>query len=178
MDAGYGFLLKDLTTKAQDDWLEQDNDIDRWLGNCEKKLKLGVSDRRILITQWVGNAFEKLKSSNYDNFRKNCFQKTGCLITANGSEDEFIKPEELQDYKVFPPMSGPGPEDVAEIKAPEPALEPEDVIVEDDLFTSESSEANLDLESEDGEEEELERIGKSICQFKILPLDGNNHKFK
>ena len=109
---------------------------------------------------------------------KNCFRKTGRLITANGSEDEFIKPEELKDYKVFPPMSGPGPEDVAEIKAPEPALEPEDVIVEDDLFTSESSEANLDLESEDGKEEELERIGRSICQFKILPLDGNNLKFK
>ena len=30
--------------------------------------------------------------------------KTGCIITANGSEDEKIQPESLKEYKVQPPM--------------------------------------------------------------------------
>ena len=30
--------------------------------------------------------------------------KAGCLITADGSEDEKIQPEGLKEYKVQPPM--------------------------------------------------------------------------
>ena len=97
VDAGYGFIMKKLTAQAQNRWLEEDNietgiaNIDLWLGNCEKKLT--CSDRRILITEWVGNAVDTLNHSNYDNFRWRCFEKTGILITADGSEDEKIQPE-------------------------------------------------------------------------------------
>ena len=117
--------MKKLTAQAQNRWLEEDNietgiaNIDLWLGNCEKKLT--CSDKRILITEWVGNAVDTLNHSNYDNFRWRCFEKTGILITADGSEDEKIQPEGLTDYKVPPPLPMPGPNDIATVEVP-PAL--------------------------------------------------------
>ena len=62
-----------------------------------------------MITEWVGNAVDTLNHSNYDNFRWRCFEKTGILITADGSEDEKIQPVGLTDYKVPPPLPMPGP---------------------------------------------------------------------
>ena len=61
VDAGYGWLVKKLISKAQDNWLELDENIDIWMGNSEKPFT--TSDRRILITQWVGEAFEELKNN-------------------------------------------------------------------------------------------------------------------
>ena len=75
VDAGYGWLLKKLTAKAQNDWLELEENLDTWMGNNEKTLT--ASDRRILITQWVGKAADTLVSSEYDHFRWRCFEKTG-----------------------------------------------------------------------------------------------------
>ena len=34
---------------------------------------------------------------------RTCWTKTGCLMTADGSEDHLIKPEGLKDYVVLPP---------------------------------------------------------------------------
>ena len=62
-------------------------------------------ERRILITHWVGNAWQELCSSKYDQLRKRCWEKTGCLITADRLEDAKITPEGLADYKVLPPLS-------------------------------------------------------------------------
>ena len=39
----------------------------------------------------------------YDNLRRSCWRKTGCLITADGTDDELIKPEGLPQYTVPPP---------------------------------------------------------------------------
>ena len=53
IDHGCGAL-----SQIQDEWLESDENIDLWLGNSEKNLI--VSDRRILITHWLGEAHERL----------------------------------------------------------------------------------------------------------------------
>ena len=165
VDAGYGYLVKKLVAKAQDKWLESDENIDRWMGNGPKPMT--ASDRRILITDWVGEAFEELKKSDYDNMRKRCFEKTGCLLTADGSNDDLVQPEGLIGYKVMPPLSMHGPDDYSDIKAPEPASDPPDTMPEDEdnLFSSNDQEESLnsDLESEDAlnldlESEEAERI--------------------
>ena len=111
--------MKKLTAQAQDLWLELEENIDIWMGNSNKVLT--ASDRRILITQWVGEAYEKLKSPDYDNFKWRCFQKTGCLITADGSDDHLISPEGLSDYEVIPPLPMPGPNDITTVEVP-PAL--------------------------------------------------------
>ena len=61
-------------------------------------------ERRILITQLVKNTWQELCSSKYHHLKKRCWEKTFCLITADGSEDAKITPEGLADYKVPPPL--------------------------------------------------------------------------
>ena len=128
--------------------------IDLWLEADGKKLT--VSDRRILITQWVGTASDKLNGEDYEMFRRRCFEKTGCLITADGSEDHLIQPEGLKDFKVKAPLPWDGPEIHAPIETPEPEPAPLDTIIEDELFTSETQEVALELSSNE-EEVDVER---------------------
>ena len=87
VDAGYA--LKSLISIENRDWLEFDDNADRWFYN-EKPF--GAKERRILISNWAGNAWEKLSSSKYDHLRRQCWMKTGCLISADGSSDDQIKP--------------------------------------------------------------------------------------
>ena len=92
MDCGYGKRIKSLVQNIQDERLESDQNIDLWWGNSEIE-RLTAKSRRILIAHWVGETFEKLKSdAKFDAVRCRCFEKTGYLITADGSEDEKIKP--------------------------------------------------------------------------------------
>ena len=112
VDNGYGALYKRLIGNIQDEWLESQENIDLWLGNSEKKLT--TSERRILMTHWVGEAYERLQSEEYNQTRYRCFEKTGCLITADGSNDSKIKPEGLHDYIVAEALPVQVAEDAAE----------------------------------------------------------------
>ena len=94
-------MLKVLIGQAHRNWLDKEGNADRWYGN---ESKFTASERQILITHWVGEAWKKLCSLDYDHFRKRCWEKMGCLITADGSEDDQITPEGLPSYKV-PPTS-------------------------------------------------------------------------
>ena len=62
-------------------------------------------ERRILITHiyWIGEAYEKLTSVKYDHLRLRVWEKTGCMITADESDDQLINPEGLKNYVVPPP---------------------------------------------------------------------------
>ena len=60
-------------------------------------------EKIILITKWIGNAYRKFLSSNHNGLRYRLFQKTGCLITADGSDNKFIPLEGLVNYVVAPP---------------------------------------------------------------------------
>ena len=71
VDAGIGRLLKVLVFHEQQDWLKYDQNIDLWMGNSEERLT--VKQRRILITRWVGDAYEKLKGPDYQKIRYSCF---------------------------------------------------------------------------------------------------------
>ena len=62
-----------------------------------------ASENRILITKWVGDTYREFLSSKHDGLRYRSFQKTGCLIISNGSDDKFIQPEGLLNYVVAPP---------------------------------------------------------------------------
>ena len=113
VDAAYGQVLKQKIRQICDEWLEDEDNMNIWIGNSEKKLD--ASKRRILITHWVGMAHERLQHEYYRGFLRNCFERTGCLITADGSEDHKIKPEGLIGYNVIPPLANPGPNEVPEI---------------------------------------------------------------
>ena len=52
--------------------------------------------------EWAGNAYRQLNRPSYDKFSWGLFEKTGCLITADGSEDDKINPQGLTNYKVPP----------------------------------------------------------------------------
>ena len=103
VDAGIAQLLKVLTRMEQDEWLMDDENDDKWYGHTEDKKSFTASERRILITNWCGEAWKKLTTSGkYDDLFKRCWETTGCLITADRSEDDKIKPEGLHNYKVQP----------------------------------------------------------------------------
>ena len=83
------------------EWLDMEDNANRWF--CDDN-KFTASERRILITHWAGNAWEKLISSKYESFIRKCWQKTGCLMTADGSDDTLIKPEGMVGYSAPPPL--------------------------------------------------------------------------
>ena len=53
--------------------------------------------------RWTEEAWKALNSEKYDNIRQNCSTPTDCLINADSSGDELIKPESLKEYQVSPP---------------------------------------------------------------------------
>ena len=67
VDAGYAQTLKTLVAKQHQSWLDYDDNADRWFNN-EKPYT--ASERRILITIWVGEAWKTLGEPRY--FSINC----------------------------------------------------------------------------------------------------------
>ena len=55
-----------------------DNHSDRWFGN---EVPYTAKEKRILITQWGGEASNAFNSSKYDKQRKKCWSMTGCLLS-------------------------------------------------------------------------------------------------
>ena len=77
----------------QDEWLDEPGHLDAWEGHPDAILKLDAKTRRILITHWVGEAWERLTTQpKYTLTFRKCFMRTGALITADGSEDHEIQP--------------------------------------------------------------------------------------
>ena len=62
------------------------------------QLKSGVFKWCLLITRWAGNAYNKLISQDYKPYVCRIWEKPGCFITADGSEDEKFQPKGLKVY--------------------------------------------------------------------------------
>ena len=90
IDAGCGRMMKLKIGAAMETWLEEKDNLDKWQD------KLSARERRILMTQWTGEAWSELCSNQ--TFFKRLFEKTGCLITSDGSDDFKISPQGLEDY--------------------------------------------------------------------------------
>ena len=90
IDAGCGRMMKVKIAAAMDRWLEIDDNLEKWHD------RLSAKDRRILMTQWTGEAWSELKESK--DFLRRLFEKTGCLMTTDGSGDEKISPQGLDEY--------------------------------------------------------------------------------
>ena len=91
IDQGEGFLIKKLMGKELDKHLEESDNLEKWQSS------FSASERRILLTEWLGSAWE-LINSEYPGNRKKLFQRTGLLMTADGSDDNLIQPEGFADY--------------------------------------------------------------------------------
>jgi len=103
IEAGPAQLLKVLIGQAQRNWLENPENAKLWQGETKG---FAAKDRRVLITHWVAQAWKKFASDEYFQFRQNAWQKTGCLMTADGSEDHLIRPEDLGTDYVVPAAPG------------------------------------------------------------------------
>ena len=74
-----------------DEWLEDEENFDKWHRTISAK------ERRILMTKFVGQTWEEL-NEDYSEMRRKFFQKTGCLMTADGTDDDKIQPEGFVNY--------------------------------------------------------------------------------
>lgn len=91
IDAGCGKLIKTKIGEEMERWLEEDANLELWHD------KLSAKERRILMTKWTAAAWKELSADTM--LFKKLFQKTGCLITADGSEDDTIRPQGLEPYE-------------------------------------------------------------------------------
>lgn len=90
VDAGFGRMMKQKIGEAMQMWLEKEENLEMWHD------KISAKNRRILMTQWTGHAWRELVSK--PDFIRKLFEKTGCLITADGSQDKKIRPQGLDAY--------------------------------------------------------------------------------
>lgn len=72
-------------------WLEEDENLEMWHD------KLSAKKRRILMTKWTAAAWKELSADQL--LFKRLFQKNGCLITADDSDDNSIRPQGLESYE-------------------------------------------------------------------------------
>ena len=90
IDAGIGRMFKKNIDNEIDKWLDNEENIEKWHG------KISAKQRRIVMTKWAGEAWEELQK--YGDIFQRSFERPRCLITVDGSEDQFIKPQGLEKY--------------------------------------------------------------------------------
>ena len=96
IDRGLGRQVKIYIGQQLDEWLDDDNNLDKWEDN-----KLSASDRRILLATWYDKAVRKALQGEA---KWKYFQHAGALLTADGSDDDLIKFEGVPDgYKLVVP---------------------------------------------------------------------------
>ena len=90
IDAGYGKMIKKKISEQMEKWLEKEENLEMWHDGIPAKT------RRVLMTKWAGKAWRELSSD--EDFVKKLFEKTRCLMTADGEDDEKIRPQGLDPY--------------------------------------------------------------------------------
>ena len=90
IDAGIGKKTKNLIGQQCEEWLEGDGNLERWVAGG-----ITASERRTPLTKWLAKAWEEVCSTT--DFEK-LGHWTGCLMTADGSDDHEVKPQGLQEY--------------------------------------------------------------------------------
>ena len=92
IDGGPGKEVKDEGEKILEEMLLNDEEFfKKWTG----PVGLTASDKRVLITQIMGKAHERVMA-RLDV--EKVARKTGCLMTIDGSDDSLIQPQGLEDY--------------------------------------------------------------------------------
>ena len=132
---------------------------------------LSARERRILLTQWVGKSWEKIhdENSSYQNCLWRYFEKTGCLLTADGSDDCKVNPEGLENYVVPPPANFIAPpENAVPCETPEPANPEPDIQDVEPTEPPEDDPQEDRVDSEENRNFEHENVGKKLKRFTIM----------
>ena len=91
IDQGEGYLMKKKIGECLDSWLENEKNLEEWNSTISAK------KRRVLLTRWVGEAWQDL-NQKYASTRRKLVLKTGCLMTADGTDDDEIMPQGIENY--------------------------------------------------------------------------------
>lgn len=114
-----------------------------------------------MITHWVGEAYNRLSGEKYASSRYRCFEKTGCLVTADGTGDDKIQPEGLPGYSIPPPLPVIGPENPLDLPTPELSATSE----EDD---DNDEDEQYDTEEDVDENERVDNVKDRIYEHAII----------
>ena len=110
-------------------WQASDENTDKWYNG-----KISVKERHILINHWIVAAYRKISSPEYQLFSWKMFEKSRLRITADGFDDDKIKPEDDPEYYVPPSyIYIEATSALPEEPTVEPADEPEDLQVLEDV---------------------------------------------
>jgi hypothetical protein len=156
VDAGAGRTIVSLYMEAQDIWLDKDENLELW-----ETCKLTASQRRILMTQWLGAAWDKFNSAHFDRARFRWFEKTGALMTADGSRDDQITPEGTQSYR-FERLDGEAAVAAAAAAASEAANLPTETVGEPD---SDDDVPAPETVGDDGQDYEFPPLGNEAASL-------------
>ena len=139
IDGGIGARLKNLIGEEIDTWLEQPGHLERWTAG-PKDGGLHAWEKRSLVTQWAGRAWETL-CATYD-FEASA-RSLGLLMTIDGSGDDDIRVQGINEPYTFTDADGgaEGAESEAEDN-------------EDDLADVGEGEGEEEAEGEEEEEAE------------------------
>ena len=141
--------VKFLVSQEFEEWLEIADNLDIW-----ETGKLSASEKRILVTRFVGAAWDKIFLSGKYNPRA-FFEKTGCLLTLDGSEDEKVRIEGCASYSPPKPVvndDDSGDDGTLETKASDPTI---DEVSKGLDVTATPQEPEVDSDVTDGEEVEV-----------------------
>ena len=85
IDRGFGRQIKIYLGQYMDEWLDDDDNLERWEDNS-----LTASDRRVLLGTWYYKACNKALQGEA---KRKYFEHAGALLTADGTDDDLIKLE-------------------------------------------------------------------------------------
>ena len=153
VDAGYGRLFKNLIAKEYHAYLDSCSDFEF--------NQISARERRILTTQWVGKVWNNIhqEGSIYNECLWRYFEKTGCLITADGSDDDKISPEGVKDYKVPKPVEFIEPPKDPVLDDP-PQAESNESVQSTEIYDEEEVEERID--DENSRLFDYENVGRKI----------------
>lgn len=113
IDAGYGRSIRCAVGRGLDAWLLQEDNMTLW----ESDKGLTAPERRVLVSRLVSEANKEALAN--DDARVGCFERTGMLLTLDGSDDDKIRPQGLSAK--FMPIKVPQGVDLT-VKPDEPEV--------------------------------------------------------
>ncbi|KAK3234854.1 hypothetical protein CYMTET_54912 [Cymbomonas tetramitiformis] len=141
--------LKSLIAKELENWLEDDDNLAKWESG-----QFTASERRVLLTLWSGEAYEKLCAMM--DFLQKSFLGSGCLLTVDFSDVDKVAPQNMPGYgkqlraELLKAQETGMAEDTTSVSEPAP---PAPLLPGDEEHSDQSdiSEAGLDSDNENDE---------------------------
>jgi hypothetical protein len=155
VDNGLGAMVKHKIGVLQEIWLEDDDNMELWESN-----QLSASNRRVLISNWVGDALEDIYTNNVSTLWK-YFEGAGALMTIDGTGDDKIRLEGWPADKVYTFMD-------VEVDA---ALEEDLANMDDLMYASEGEEPEVPDSDEEPEELQLDGVSADPDELDMVEED-------